>query len=153
MAKEDKMILKQISIFIENSPGRLYEVTNMLGEAGINLRALSLVDKGDFGVLRMLVSDIVTARRIMMEKQMPARVDDVVAAEIEDTPGSLARILQPLATAHINVLYMYAFVGFRTGRAVMIFKFSDNGKAIKVLQKSGVKLLDAETFARIEAKV
>lgn len=146
------MILKQISIFIENAPGRLYEVTNILGEAGINLRALSLVDKGDFGVLRLLVSDIATARRLMMEKQMPARVDDVVAAEIDDTPGSLAKILKPLATAHVNVLYMYAFVGFSRGRAVMIFKFSDNQKAIKILQKCGVKLLDAEAFALIEAK-
>ncbi|MDZ4164897.1 MAG: hypothetical protein U1C55_07205 [Smithellaceae bacterium] len=145
------MLLKQISIFIENSPGRLYEVTSALGEAGINLRALSLVDKGDFGVLRLLVSDVATARRIMMEKQLPARVDDVVAAEIDDTPGSLARILKPLTTAHVNVLYMYAFVGFSTGRAVMIFHFSDNKKAIGILQKQGIRILDAEAFALSEA--
>lgn len=145
------MLLKQISIFIENSPGRLYEITNTLGEAGINLRALSLVDKGDFGVLRLLVSDVATARRIMMEKQLPARVDDVVAAEIDDKPGSLAQILRHLTTAHINVQYMYAFVGFSGGKAIMIFHFSDNNKAIGILQKQGVRLLDAEAFALTEA--
>lgn len=141
------MILKQLSVFIENAPGRLYEVTSALGEAGINLRALSLVDKGDFGVLRLLVPDVNLARRIMMEKQLPARVDDVVAAEIDDQPGKLAAILKPLTQAHINVQYMYAFVGFRAGKAIMIFHFSDNKKAITVLQKNGVKLLDAEAFA------
>ena len=82
------MKLKQISVFIENAPGRLYEVTNALGEAGINLRALTLVDTGDFGKLRLLVSDVATTRRIMMEHHIPARVDDVVAAEIPDHPGA-----------------------------------------------------------------
>ncbi len=141
------MLLKQLSVFIENSPGRLFEVTSALGEAGINLRALSLVDKGDFGVLRLLVPDVVTARRIMMEKQLPARVDDVVAVEIEDKPGSLAEILKPLTTAHVNVQYMYAFIGFRGGKAIMIFHFSDNKKAIAILQKQGIRLLDAQSFA------
>ena len=78
------MKLKQITISIENSPGRLYEVTKALGDAGINLRALSLVDTGAFGQLRLLVSDITTSRRILMEKQMPAMVTEVVAVEIED---------------------------------------------------------------------
>ncbi len=141
------MLLKQLSVFIENSPGRLYEVTSALGEAGINLRALSLVDKGDFGVLRLLVPDVATARQIMMEKQLPARIDDVVAAEIEDKPGSLAAILKPLTTAHVNVQYMYAFIGFSGGKAIMIFHFSDNKKAIAILQKHGVRLLDADSFA------
>ena len=96
------MKLKQISVFTENSPSRLYEVTKTLGEAGINLRALSPVDTGDFGVLRLLVSDVMTARQLMMKKQFPARVDDVIAAEIPDKPGSLSAVLKPLLDANVN---------------------------------------------------
>jgi hypothetical protein len=146
------MKLKQISISIENSPGRLYEVTNALGKAGINLRALNLVDTGAFGQLRLLVSDVAATRRILMEKHMPARVDDVVAAEIEDRPGRLAEILKPLMDAKVNVIYTYAFIGFSSGKAVMIFRFSDNDKAIEVLQKNGVKLLDADSFGILETE-
>jgi hypothetical protein len=146
----ETMKLKQISIFIENSPARLYEVTNALGEAGINLRALTLADVGDFGVLRLLVSNVSAARRLIMKKNLPARVDDVVAAEIEDRPGSLAAVLKPLLEAKVNVTYMYSFIGFSSGKAVMIFHFSDNDRAIHVLQKRGVKLLDAEAFGILE---
>ena len=145
------MKLKQISISIENSPGRLYEVTQALGEAGINLRALNLVDTGLFGQLRLLVSDVKAARRVMMEKQMPARIDDVVAAEIEDKPGSLAKVLKPLTEAKINVMYTYAFVGASAGNAVMIFRFDDNEKAIEILLKNGVKILDAEAFGMLDS--
>ena len=141
--------LKQISVFLENSAGRLYEVTNALGEAGINLRALSLADTADFGVLRLLVSDVAKARNIMMEKHIPARIDDVLAAEIEDRPGSLARVLKPLLDAKLSVTYMYAFAG-SSEKAVMIFHFSDNDRASEILQKNGVKLLDANAFGILE---
>lgn len=144
------MKLKQITISIENSPGRLYEVTKALGDAGINLRALNLVDTGAFGQLRLLVSDITTSRRILMQMQMPAMVTEVIAAEIDDKPGSLSEMLKPLMDAHVNVLYTYAFVGFSAGKAVMIFRFSNNDKAIKVLQKNGIKLLDAKAFGILE---
>jgi hypothetical protein len=141
------MILKQLSVFIENAPGRLHEVTSILAEAGINLRALTLVDKGDFGVLFLLVPDVNKAREMMTERQIPSRVDEVVAAEIEDKPGSLAAILKPLGDANVNVQYMYAFVSFHRGRAIMIFHFSDNEKAIGVLRQQGIRVLDAETVA------
>jgi hypothetical protein len=140
------MKLKQIVISIENSPGRLLEVTRTLGEAGINLRALNLVDTGAFGQLRLLVSDIGAARRILMEMQIPAFINEVVAAEIEDKPGSLAKLLEPLGEVNVNVVFMYAFIGFSSGKAVMIFRFSDNDKAIEVLQAGGIKLLDAKAF-------
>jgi hypothetical protein len=146
------MKLKQISVFIENAPGRLYEVTSALGDAGINLRALNLVDTGDFGKLRLLVSDIATTRRIMMERHIPARVDEVVAAEIEDRPGALAALLKPLKDAGINVVHMYAFIGISTQKAVMIFRFSDIDKAIAVLQENDVRLLDAEAFGMLESE-
>jgi hypothetical protein len=146
------MKLKQISISIENSPGRLYEVTRALGEAGINLRALNLVDSGDFGMLRLLVSDLAKTRRIMMENHMPARVDDVVAVEIEDKPGRLSEVLKPLMDARINVIYMYAFIGMSSNNAVMIFRFSDNDRAIEILLAGGVKLLDAKAFGILETE-
>lgn len=144
------MKLKQITISIENSPGRLYEVTRALGDAGINLRALNLVDTGAFGQLRLLVSDLATTRRILMEMQMPAMVTEVVAAEIDDRPGSLARMLKSLMEVQVNVLYTYAFAGFSSEKAVMIFRFSDNDKAVRTLQDNGIKILDAEAFDILE---
>ena len=144
------MKLKQIVVSIENAPGRLFEVTNALGNAGINLRALNLVDTGAFGQLRLLVSDVPKARQILMEMEIPAFVNEVVAAEIEDKPGSLAKILLPLTDADVYVVFMYAFIGFSQGQAVMIFRFSDNDKAIEVMQANHVNLLDAKTFGILE---
>jgi hypothetical protein len=138
--------LKQLSIFLENAPGRLYEATHALGEAGLNLRSLCISDTSDFGTLRILVSDIATARRVIMEKQLPARIDDVIAAEIDDTPGSLARLLRPFKETKVNVEYMYALAGASSGKAVMVFRFSDNDRAIEILRANGIKILDAEAF-------
>ena len=145
------MKLKQISIFLENSPGRLYQATQALGDAGLNLRSLSICDVSGFGVLRILVSDVAKARRIVMEKQLPARVDDVVAAEISDTPGSLAQILKFLMENDVNVDYMYALAGTSSGKAVMVFCFSDNDLAISLLQEHQIKLLDAESFGILDS--
>ena len=138
--------LKQIVVSIENAPGRLHEVTEALGNAGINLRGLNLVDTGAFGQLRLLVSDVATARKILMGMQIPAYVNEVVAAEVEDKPGSLAGLLKPLTEASISVIFMYAFITFAKGNAIMIFRFSDNDKAIDVLKANGTRLLDAEEF-------
>jgi hypothetical protein len=143
------MKLKQLSVFLENAPGRLYEATQALGDAGLNLRSLSICDTAGFGVLRILVSDVVKARRIIMEKQLPARVDDVVAIEIDDTPGSLANnVLKLFLETQVNVEYMYALAGTgpSSGKAVMVFRFSDNDRAIGLLQANGIKILDAEAF-------
>ena len=145
------MKLKQITISIENEPGRLLEVTEALGNAGINLRALNLVDTGAFGQLRLLVSDVRKTRRILMGMQAAAHVEDVIAAEIEDKSGSLAAILKPLKTAGINVVFMYAFIGMSSDKAVMIFKFSNNDKAVELLQSIGVHILDAEAFGILES--
>ena len=142
--------LKHIVVSIENEPGRLLEVTESLGGAGINLRALNLVDTGAFGQLRLLVSDVAKARKILMEMQIPAYVNEVVAAEIEDKPGSLARLLKPLTEAGVTVIFMYAFITFAQGHAIMVFRFSDNDKAIELLQANGTNLLDAKAFGILE---
>ena len=144
------MKLKQLVVSIENAPGRLYEVTNALGSAGINLRALNLVDTGAFGQLRLLVSNVAKARRILMEMEIPAFENEVVAAEIDDKPGSLATILRSITEENLYVVFMYAFIRFSQGKAVMIFRFSDNDKAIEILRRNGVNLLDAESFGILE---
>jgi len=119
------MTLKQISIFLENSPGRLLEVTQAFGAAGINLRALSLAGTSGFGVLRLIVSDLNKARNIAMEHHWPARVDNVLAVRLPDKSGSLADLLTPLKEAQIDVEYMYAFTGYSFEQAVMIFGFKN----------------------------
>jgi hypothetical protein len=146
------MKLKQISVFIENAPGRLFEVADELGAAGINLRALTLVESVDFGILRLLVSDVASARRILMQKQVPAKVSEVVAVKIPDRPRSLASLLKPLLDARIFVEYMYAFTGLTENYAIMIFRFSDNDRAIEILQKQGETILDAEAFGMLESE-
>ncbi len=147
------MKLKQLSIFLENSPGRLYEATHALGAAGINLRSLSICDTFEFGVLRILVSDVTKARRVIMEKQLPAKVDDVVAAEIDDVPDSLAAVLYLFKETQVNIEYMYALAGTggTSNKAVMVFRFSDNDRAIRILQDNNIKLLDDKDFGIVES--
>ncbi len=145
------MKLKQLVVSIENSPRRLHQVTGALGDAGINLRALNLVDTGAYGQLRLLVSDVSKARRILMELHMPAYINEVVAALIPDVPKSLANILKTLNDAGVHATSMYAFTGFSQGKAVMVFRFSDNDMAIDVLKENGVTILDAEAFGILES--
>lgn len=141
------MKLQQLSIPLENSPGRLHEVSRALGDAGINLRAHCICDSThDFGVLRILVSDLAAARAVIMEKYIPARVEDVLAVEIDDNPGCLADLLALFLGTGINVDYMYAVAAASRSRAVMVFRFNDIDRAIAILQQNQVKLLDAESF-------
>ena len=145
------MLLKQISVQIENSHDRLYEFTRALGDEGINLRALTLVDTGHFGELRVLVSDTSTARQILMKKDIPAQVDDVVAVQMDDKPGRLADLLERLQSAGIKIKYGYAMAGMGSGKAIMIFRFDDNKKAIDVLAKKEIHLVDRESFNKLAA--
>ena len=149
--KGGAMKLKQINISLENRHGRLYEVSRALGDLGINIRALNLVDSGAFGQLRILVSDWIAARRYLMEKHLPAKIDDVVAVEIEDRPGSLADMLEHLYNTDVNIQYSYAYVGGTLGNAVMIFSFSDNEEAVKILKEKNYRILNAEDFGIIES--
>ena len=141
------MKLHQLSIPLENSPGRLHDVARALGNAGINLRAHCICDSThDFGVLRILVSDLAAARGVIMEKFIPARVEDVVAVEIDDRPGALADLLSLFLGSGINVEYMYAVASASRDRAVMVFRFNDIDRAIETLQEKQIRLLDATSF-------
>ena len=146
------MKIKQLSVFIENAPGRLFQVAQALGEAGINIRALQVADVGEFGVLRLLVSNVPQAMQILMTRNMPARVDEVVAVEIDDIPGGLARILEPLLEGGISINYAYGLVGAPSGKAVMIFRFNDNQRAMALLQEYGTRLLDPTSFDFVQER-
>jgi len=145
------MKLKQISVPIENSHDRLYELTKALAGKGITPRALTLVDKGNYGELRIVVSDLIAARQVLMQKNIPGRIDDVVAIEIENQPGHLPQIIEELMEAEINIKYSYAYAGDNLGKTIMIFCFSDNDKAIKVLRKKHIHALDYHTLGMLEA--
>jgi hypothetical protein len=138
------MKVEQISIFIENKSGRLAEVARVLGEQGVNIRALSLADTSDFGILRLLVDNTDAAQAILKENGFTVNKTEVVAVEVPDEPGGLYNILQVLDTAKINVEYMYAFVERNAGNAVIIFRFDDVDNAIATLSSEGVSILTGD---------
>jgi len=138
------MHVEQISIFIENKFGRLAEVTRILGDAGVNIRTLSLADTSDFGILRLIVNDTEKAKSVLKERGFTVSKTEVVAVEIPDRPGGLADILQALDADGINVEYMYAFVERCGENAVMIFRFDETQKAITTLAARNFNVLPGE---------
>lgn len=136
------MKVEQISIFIENKSGRLAEITRILGEAGINIRALSLADTSDFGILRLIVNDCAKANTVLKESGFTVNMTEVVAVEVPDRPGGLSAILQTLDREAINVEYMYAFVERCGGNAVIIFRFDETEKAITSLKANSFNVLE-----------
>ncbi len=138
------MKVEQISIFIENKSGRLAEVTRVLGEAGVNIRALSLADTSDFGILRLIVDKTDQAKAVLKEQGFTVSKTEVVAVEVPDRPMGLHGILQILDRAKVNVEYMYAFVERCGENAVIIFRFDETEEAIQVLTRNGVTVLKGE---------
>ncbi len=138
------MKVEQISVFLENKAGRLAEVARILGEAGVNIRALSLADTTDFGILRLIVNDRQKAKQVLKDAGFTVGITEVIAVEVSDEPGGLARILVPLSENGINVEYMYAFVEKSSNKAVLIFKFENLEKAIDVLKENGITILPGE---------
>lgn len=136
------MRAEQISVFLENKAGRLAEVTAILAETDVNIRALALADTSDFGVLRLIVNDNQKAIQALKNRGFTVSKTDVVAVEVEDRPGGLNRILDILHQAGINVEYMYAFVQHIGKNAVMIFRIDAIDEAIKLLQKNNVTVIE-----------
>jgi len=143
------MKVEQISIFIENKSGRLAEVTGILGAAGVNIRALSLADTSDFGILRLIVDNPGKALEILRGNSFTVSKTEVVGVEVPDQPGGLASILTILDQNAINVEYMYAFVERSGGNAVIIFRFDNLDEAIKVLGQNGITILAGEKISGI----
>ena len=137
------MTIDQLSIFVENKPGRLAEITDILGNAGIDLRALSIADTKDFGILRVIVSDPARAQEVLRAASCVVSVTPVLAVAIEDAPGSLSRVLRVLADADMSIEYIYAFITRKKDGAYMIFRVEDNERAVRAFVAHGVKTADA----------
>ena len=138
------MKVEQVSVFLENKSGRLAEVTEVMARAGINIRALSLADATDFGILRMIVNDPGEATAVLKNNGFTVGKTEVIAVEVPDRPGGMAQILTAIKGRGIDVEYMYAFVQRSRENAIIIFRFDDLDKAIRVLQSEGVKILTGE---------
>ncbi len=138
------MRVEQISIFLENKAGRLAEVARILSEAQINIRALSLADTSDFGILRLIVNDTAKAKDVLRANGFTVGKTDVAAVEVEDRPGGLHAILDMLSKANINVEYMYAFVQQSGANAVIIFRFDNLDEAVRLLLAGGIKVIKGD---------
>jgi len=140
------MSVKQISVFLENKKGRLAEVTMSLSKEKINIRALALADTADFGVLRIIVDNPERAATALKARGFVAQVTEVIAVEVEDRPGGLARILEVLDQDNVNVEYMYAYVEKKRDNAIVICRIDDRERALQVLEKHGIATLNAEAL-------
>ena len=133
------MTVKQISVFLENRPGALAEFTRILEKSNIDLRALSLAESEDFGIVRVIVDDPYTTIQILKEEGYVCSVTKVIAVEIADKPGSLVKMLNVLGDNNVNLEYSYAFLAKKANSAFMILRVADNDKAIKVLTQNGIR--------------
>jgi hypothetical protein len=138
------MEITQISVFLENSPGRLGDVTRVLADAGINLRAISIADTADFGILRLILDKSQEAVAALGKAGYTTRLSKVAAVEIADKPGALADVMELFKNAGINIEYLYASLQGDVGKAVMIFKLKneDHERGLKLIQDKGLKLVD-----------
>jgi len=136
------MGIKQISVFLENTTGRLSEVTKTLANAKINLRAISIADTADFGILRLIVDKNDEAINALTAAGFTTRQTDVVAVEIEDVPGSLAMLMDVFQQSQVNIEYLYASLEGQVGKAVVIFKLEDHEKGQSILAGKNFKLAD-----------
>lgn len=138
------MVLRQLSVFLENVPGRLRAVTAILAENNINIRALSLADTTDFGILRLIVDNPNKAANILKDKNLAVKLSDVIAVEMEDSPGGLDQVLKILEKENINIEYLYAFMGSKPKKALVILRVDKFADAIEYLKVGGIKLISNE---------
>ncbi|MDR1947407.1 MAG: ACT domain-containing protein [Desulfovibrio sp.] len=138
------MIIDQISVFVENNPGRLAEIADILGKAGIDMRAMSIADTAKFGILRLIVNKTQEALALLRAAECVVSITPVLAVVIKDVPGSLAAVLRVLSDAGINVEYGYAFVAGKQGNAYVVIRVEDNERAAACLAENGIVLASAD---------
>ena len=143
------MRVEQIAIFLENKSGRLAEITSILAGKGINIRALSVADTADFGILRLIVDKVEEAKTVLKDNGFTVGKTMVIAVQVPDRVGGLASVLKIIDAADLNVEYMYAFVNKRNDDAILIFRFDDVDKAIGVLRKNNVTIMTGEQICAI----
>jgi hypothetical protein len=134
-------MIKQISVFLENQSGRLAEVTRLLADHGINLRALTIADTADFGILRLIADNVEKALKLLEEGSFTARITDVLGVEVPDEPGGLANVLESFANNQVNIEYLYVSLEKNENKAVVIFKVEDIDLGLKVLNENSFKLI------------
>ena len=135
------MFIKQLSIFVENKKGGLAEILAELGSNRIDIRALSLADTTDFGILRLIVDDEKKAEKILTDHGVVVKVSEVLGLAVDHTPGGLARALDALNAGGIAIEYMYAFVGESDSHAMVVLRTDDNQKALETLKAAGASIL------------
>lgn len=143
------MKVKQISVFLENKSGRLASVTQALANNAINIRALSIADTSDFGILRLIVDQPDKAYEVLKADGFTVSVTDVIGVEMPDEPGGLAKVLSELEKAEINIEYLYAFIGKGKNGALVVFRVEHIDTAIEKLLSSGLKVLAGETLYKM----
>ncbi|MBR1662819.1 MAG: ACT domain-containing protein [Ruminococcus sp.] len=143
------MTVKQLSVFAQNKPGRISALTKLLAENGVNIRAISVADTKDFGILRLIVSDIDKAKAALKDNAV-VQSSKVLAVIAEDTPGGLASIMEALYAANVSVEYMYsAFLNPSENNACLILRVDNNDNAVSALKEAGFRLLSQEDMAKI----
>ena len=135
------MKIKQLSLFLENRPGALSRPVQLLAKAKFNIVTLAIADANQFGILRLILRDWEKAKRLLEKNGLIVKVTDMVAVEVADQPGGLAKILTVVEKAGLNVEFMYAFTEKRNNKAVLVFRFDDPDNSIKVLQQRKVKVI------------
>jgi hypothetical protein len=136
------MEVAQISVFLENRSGGLADVIDVLARNGIDIKALSVADMADFGILRLIVEEADRTRGLLKDAGFTAEKTKVVAIEVPDRPGGLAQTLRVLKERQVNVEYMYSAARKSGERAIIVFRFDETDRAVQVLQEAGVKVLD-----------
>ena len=143
------MKITQLSVFLENRAGRLADIATTLGDIGVNIRAMSLADTTDFGVLRLIVNDTAKARQVLKDLGFAVRLTEVLAVEIPDRPGELGRLLRIIEQAGLNLEYVYGFVEKNSDNAILIIRFDDLDRAIAAIQAKGIRILDDSRLSRL----
>ena len=136
------MFIKQLSVFVENEPGKLVEATEVLGQAGVDMKAMCIADTNNFGVLRFIANHPKTAEQALKDQGFMVSQTEVIGVGIADRPGGLSAALHILSNAGISVEYLYAFLGRDEGTAFVIIRVEDNAAAKEVLEANGIRLLD-----------
>ena len=138
------MKIKQLSIFVENKAGRLAKITNTLAEAKIDIRAISVADTTEFGILRLIVDDPERACEYLKKENITVSLTEVIAVGINDTPGEFAKAMDVLADNEIAIEYVYAFISRDRGKAFVILRVDDNDRAVEVFKNSDIEVLTSE---------
>jgi len=138
------MTISQLSVFVENKQGSMSSIVEALAEANIDIRALTIADTTDFGILRLIVRDPESAKKMLQEKDFVVTVNQVIGVEVPDSVGGLAKVLRILDDALINIEYMYDFLAIKEEKAYIIIRVENNAKTVELLKKHGIRCISNE---------